>query len=61
MTEVLSLVCSSMIVPQGNPLLALDPSMPTAGHPTHLTRRGFPHSTINVCRRRLAASQAHCC
>lgn len=59
MREVLSKTCSSMVVMQGNPFLAIDLCMPAAGCPTPLTLQPFPIDTINLFRRRLAASQAH--
>jgi hypothetical protein len=59
MIEVLSKTCSSMILPQGTPLLALGLCMPAAVHRIPPTLQRFPRDTIDLCGRGLAASQAH--
>jgi len=60
MLEVLSMLCSSKIVPQGNALLAIGLCMPSARRHFPVTLQPFPHGTIGLCRRSLAGSQVHC-
>jgi signal transduction histidine kinase/ligand-binding sensor domain-containing protein len=59
MFEVLSKMRSSMIVPQGNPLLAAGFSLPTARRPIPITLQPFLHRTTILSRLRKAMSQAY--
>jgi hypothetical protein len=59
MSEVLSKMRSSLIVPQGNPLLATDLILIAAPRHVLTTLRSVPQGTIPLCRDCLLAGQAH--
>ena len=60
MVEVLTKMRSSMIVPQGNPLLATSLSLPTIRRRAPVTLGPSPYHTLCLCQRGLARGQAHC-
>ena len=61
MVEVLSKMRASMIVLQGNPLLATGLCLPTAHCCIPVTPRPFPYRTIALSRLCLAAKQTASC